>query len=206
MIELYGLKYLSSIIIILIQLATFQMEELNQQCKIYFDPVYFYITGNNDNAEGFYSTEEKYLYEKIKYLDKKELKFYVGRHYRNEDSCIINIALFRNFDTITIIRNDLIRTRLIPFRDTTSIKEYSNYENEIYNIFYEMREEGIEWNDILVYKTFQHERGHFEDEVRTLRINREDKEREANRIMKENIIKDWKLYKWLKEPKFINLN
>ena len=203
MIELFGLKYLSPIIIILIQLATFQLQQLGKQCNIYFDPVYFYLTGDDNKAKGFYSTEKNYLYEKIKYLENEELKFYVGRHYRNNDTSCINIALFRNFDTVTLIKKDSIK--LIPFRDTTSVSEYSNYENEIYNIFHEMREEGISWNDILVYKTFQHERGHFEDEVRTLRTNTEDKEREANRIMKENIIKDWKLYKFLKGFKFINL-
>ena len=195
--EIFGLQYLCKLIIILINIASLFS---NCDCKVYFEPVFFYITGHEKQAEGFYSTDGEYLYKKIKYLEKnyKDLELYVGRYFKNEDSCSINVAAFRNFDTLKFIKKDSVLRKLIPIRDTTSISEYTNSENEISNIFYEMRQEGADWNSILVYKTYKHEEGHCEDDVLSLRKTKEEKENEANRRMIEGIKRDWKIYKLFK--------
>ena len=159
-----------------------------------FHDGYFFHQYRNRTVEVFYFYDSLYLLEKSKKIKRRgeKMSLVYGNHYKyNDTSFFINVSTLRTMDTLKTPSE----TFKPPF-DTMTVSQYVSKESEPYYIIYLLKTEGCTWQEIEVLKTTLHEISHHLDPVANIRTY-DDKEREANRIRDELLIKYYYLAKTL---------
>ena len=159
-----------------------------------FHDGYFFHQYRNRTVEVFYFYDSLYLLEKSKKIKRRgeKMSLVYGNHYRyNDTSFFINVSTLRTMDTLKTPSESFK-----PYVDTMSINQYVSERGKPYYIIYLLKDDSCTWQQIDVLMTFLHEAGHHLDPVAGLR-DHEDKEREANRIRDELLIRYYHLAKTL---------
>ena len=170
-------------------------EDIDADVKFYDG--YFLHQYRNRTVEVFYFYDSIYLLEKSKKIKRRgeKMSLVYGNHYRyNDTSFFINVSTLRTMDTLKTPSESFK-----PYIDTMSISQYVSERGLPYYIIYSLKQDGATWQQIDVMMSFLHEAGHHLDPVANLRTY-EDKEREANRIRDELLIRYYYLAKFFLNP------
>ena len=158
---------------------------------------YFLHQYRNRTVEVFYFYDSLYLLEKSKKIKRRgeKMSLVYGNHYTYTSSdstySTINVSTKRTMDTLKTPSESFK-----PYVDTMSINQYVSERGKPYYIIYLLKDDSCTWQQIDVLMTFLHEAGHHLDPVAGLR-DHHDKEREANRIRDELLIRYYYLAKTL---------